>query len=82
MQFKIWFSLRGIAYFEVWFLQYSILGWISCFRTMHRIVNMTEAFHPPSKHRQAKRILTGIEAQLLNESIFGEQKALDILYKK
>lgn len=81
MQFKIWFSWRGIAYFEAWFLQYRIFGRIFCFRTMHRIVNMTEAFHPTSKHRQANRILTGIETQLLNESIFGEQRALDILYK-
>lgn len=42
---------------------------------------MTEAFHPTSKHSQANRTLTGKEAHLLTESIFGEQKALDKLYK-
>lgn len=39
-------------------LQYNILGLYSASGTMPRIVDLTEVFHPTSKHRQADRILT------------------------
>lgn len=60
-------------------LQYSILGGYSASGTMYRTVDMTEAFHPTSKHKQVDRIPTDKETHLLVESIFGEQKVLDKL---
>lgn len=59
----------------------SVLGGYSASGTMYRTLDVTQAFHLTSTHKQVNGMLTDRDTHFSAESISGEQKALDKLQK-